>query len=88
MFLASLGWVLGSPLPVYPLFAQFTRVFVFYGAVPTSGEDPPLGVFFYSLLSFVLIGIPYCGYSAYWAGRLATRALMRVSSRPGDMMVG
>ena len=77
VFLASLGWILGSPIPIYPLFGQFTRAFVFFGVVPTSGEDPLLGVFFYSLLSFVLVGIPYCGYSSYWAGKWASRVLHR-----------
>lgn len=85
VFLVSLGWILGSPIPIYPLFAHYTRVFVFFRVVPTSGEDPLLGMFVYSLLSFILIGVAYCGYSAYWAGRLASRVLHRQPPNGGSI---
>lgn len=77
IFLVVLGWVLASPLPDYPLWAQLPKVFEYFHAVPTTGEDPLLGVFIGSLLSFLLIGTFYCGYSGYWAGRLACLVLER-----------
>jgi len=73
VFLVVVGWVLVSPLPDYPLWAQLLKVFRYFGVVPTTGEDPLLGVFVGSLLSFLLIGTWYCGCSGYWAGQLGYR---------------
>jgi hypothetical protein len=77
IFLVVLGWVLASPLPDYPLWVQLLTVLEYFHVVPTTGEDHLLGVFIGSLVSFLVIGIAYCGYSGYWAGRLASESNQR-----------
>lgn len=79
-FLAALGWILTSPIPIYPLFAQFAGVFEFFHTVPTTGEAPLFGTFYASVVSSCTIGIFYCGYSGYWAGRLGSLVLQKRDS--------
>jgi hypothetical protein len=77
LFVAMLGWFLSNPLPLYPVFTQIVMVFVHFHPLTHPGEDPLLGVWIGSLLSFWLIGIWYCAYSGYYAGRLADFVLTR-----------
>ena len=80
LFLAALGWVVSNPMPFNPVFTEIVKVFLFFHPIPPGDEDPLLGVWIGSILSYWVIGVWYCGYSGYWAGRSADLMLSRARS--------
>ena len=87
ILLVALGWAVTNPLliPGNPVFNEILKASLFFHPVPMIGEDPLFGVWMYSFLSFWVIGIAYCGYLGYWAGRLADR-LLEKKARTGTLL--
>lgn len=74
VLLAALGWVLSYPIPVQWLPTPTLRAIAFFHPLPVGMEDA-WGVYIALLISFWLIGIPYCLAAGWAAGRLAHRVL-------------
>lgn len=69
LIVTGAGWVLSNPIPGNPIFEQISRVFLHFHPLPAAWGDG-VGVYVGLILSFWVVGIPYCGYTAYCVGNL------------------
>lgn len=72
--LVAFGWVASNPIPGNPLFSEILRVFLFFHPLPENQEGA-LGIAVGLLISYWVVGIPYCVCSAYWAACLGSAVL-------------